>query len=185
MDYGSRFSHQIVECLRELQVHCELQKWNSPAENVMEIQPQGFILSGSPESAYAPGSPHLPEYVLASNLPILGICFGMQLLAHQLGGKVQKAEKPEYGLVHITITAQNPLLTSKDDEVWMSHADRVSVLPPGFYTFATTENCPIAAFADTQRRIYGLQLHPEVPQTPHGKDILERFTQNICQIIPK
>ncbi len=192
LDFGSQYSQLIARRVREAHVYCELYRYDAPAEEVLRLRPRGFILSGGPSSVYEPGAPRLPEYVLNSGAPVLGICYGMQLLAHHLGGRVSVAQRREYGPAQLTVTdaacplfaglvppgdasAPGPSLT-----VWMSHGDRIEALPPGFVAIAHTENSPVAVMADVNRRLYGLQFHPEVIHTPRGAEIIRNFLYRVC-----
>jgi GMP synthase (glutamine-hydrolysing) len=183
LDFGSQYSQLIARRVREQQVYCELVPHSTSAQEVMALNPRGFILSGGPASVYEEGAPQLPAYVLESGLPILGICYGMQLLAHHLGGKVAPASKREYGLAELYLTdLSSPLWMSLPFSmpVWMSHGDRIGRLPPGFSVLASTANSPIAAMGDEGRHRYGLQFHPEVAHTPLGKEIIRSFLFNVC-----
>ncbi|MCS7261418.1 MAG: glutamine-hydrolyzing GMP synthase [Anaerolineae bacterium] len=187
LDFGSQYSQLIARRVREAAVYCELVPYHTPAEEVMHLQPRGFILSGGPASVYAPDAPHLPDYVLQSGRPVLGICYGMQLLAYHLGGRVDPAPQREYGLARIELTdVDNPLfadaraLAGDTLAVWMSHGDRITQLPPGFEVLARSANSPIAAMGDLQRHRYGLQFHPEVVHTPQGMQIIRAFLYDIC-----
>lgn len=184
LDFGSQTSQLIARRVRECQVFCELLPWNAPAEHVLALQPKGFILSGGPASVYEAGSPRIPEYVFQSGLPILGICYGMQALAYQLGGKVNPAPQREYGFARITPLQPNPLIKG-EESVWMSHGDRIEGLPPGFVAIAASERSPIAAMADFQRRYYAFQFHPEVRHTPRGIEMLRHFAVEICGAKPE
>jgi len=183
LDYGSQYSQLIARRVRELQVYCELIPWYAPPEEALHLHPRGFILSGGPASVYEPDAPTLPHYVLESGQPVLGICYGMQLLGHALGGQVAPAPQREYGPIQIEVIApDSPLFAGLPSplQVWMSHGDRIEALPPGFVALARSDNSPIAAMGHPQRRIYGLQFHPEVVHTPRGKDILRRFLYDVC-----
>lgn len=182
LDYGSQTAQLIARRVREIGVYSELLPWNTPAERVLALHPKGLILSGGPASVYDPGAPTLPPYVLASGLPVLGICYGMQVLAHALGGQVAAAQEREYGPAVLHISAPAPLWNGlpTDLDVWMSHGDRIEAVPPGFVLLACTANSPIAAMGDQQRHIYGLQFHPEVSHTPQGVDLLANFVLRIC-----
>jgi GMP synthase (glutamine-hydrolysing) len=182
VDFGSQYSWLIARRVRECRVYCEVVPHDAPWENVASLQPKGFILSGGPGSVYEPGAPQAPAYVYESGLPVLGICYGMQLIAHQLGGKVAPGVKREYGLAILHQDAVNtPLFFDLPLEmpVWMSHGDRIEEMPPGFSSLAYTDNSPIAAMGN-DRGIIGLQFHPEVVHTPQGKDILQNFLYKIC-----
>jgi len=184
LDFGSQTSQLIARRVRECQVYCELLPWNAPAEQVLALQPKGFILSGGPASVYEAGAPHIPDYVFQSGLPILGICYGMQALAYQLGGQVNPAPQREYGFARVMPLQPNPLI-EKEEQVWMSHGDRIEALPPGFVAIAISERSPIAAMADFERRYYALQFHPEVRHTPNGLAMIRRFVLQICATRPE
>jgi GMP synthase (glutamine-hydrolysing) len=184
LDFGSQYSQLIARRVRELNVYCELFPWDAPADDVEAIQPKGYILSGGPTSVYAPGAPSLPDYVFASKRPVLGICYGMQLLTHYQGGQVGAAAHREYGLAQIECTLENPLIPPGEQPVWMSHGDRIEVLPPGYSALAASINSPYAAMGDPDSRRYGVQFHPEVRHTPGGMEILRRFVVEICGAKP-
>jgi len=182
IDFGSQYSWLIARRVRECRVYCEVVSHDAPWDSVAALRPKGFILSGGPSSVYEPGAPQAAAYIYESRLPVLGICYGMQLLAHQLGGKVARGLKREYGLaiLHQNLT-NSPLFSGLPPEmpVWMSHCDRIEEMPPGFFSLAYTENSPIAAMGN-DRGIIGLQFHPEVAHTPQGKTILQNFLYKIC-----
>jgi len=182
IDFGSQYNLLIARRIRELQVYCELVPHDTPWEKIAPLNPKGFILSGGPASAYEPGAPLAPSYVYESGLPVLGICYGMQVISVQLGGLVQQGVKREYGhsILHLS-DVDSPLFAELPDSMpaWMSHGDRIEQLPPGFQVMAYTENSPIAVMG-SQNRIFGLQFHPEVAHTPNGKAILKNFIFNIC-----
>ena len=184
LDFGSQYSQIIARRVREAEVYCELFPWDTPAEKVLAIQPRGFILSGGPASVYEANAPLLLDYVLQSGLPVLGICYGMQLLTHALGGMVAPSGEKEYGPAEISTLVENPLLPAGSQPVWMSHGDRIEREPPGFTVLASSANSPIAAFGDQKRRLYGVQFHPEVHHTPGGAEILRRFVLDICACHP-
>jgi GMP synthase (glutamine-hydrolysing) len=182
IDFGSQYSMLIARRIRECQVYCELLPYDTPWEKIAPLNPKGFILSGGPASVYEPGAPLAPAYIYESHLPILGICYGMQVLTKQLGGKVTPGAKHEYGhaILHIS-DVDSPLLADlpASSPVWMSHADQIEEMPPGFSALAHTENSPFAVMG-SEKGIFGLQFHPEVAHTPQGKTILRNFVYQIC-----
>lgn len=182
LDFGSQYSQLIARRLRESSIYCELFLHDTSREKVLSTNPAGYILSGSPSSVLSGNAPGLPGYILDSGKPVLGICYGMQLLAYHLGGRVAPGEKREYGHAELTITLDNPLLAAETHSVWMSHGDRIDRVPPGFEILAHTRNAPIAAMGDLQRNFYGLQFHPEVRHTDCGTDILHTFAHRICGV---
>ncbi|MCK5054476.1 MAG: glutamine-hydrolyzing GMP synthase, partial [Anaerolineales bacterium] len=181
----SQYAQLIARRVREAHVYCELYPYNTAEQEVLAHEPLGFILSGGPSSVYEPDAPQIPAYVLASGLPILGICYGMQALTHALGGKVAPAAQREYGPAEIETTRENPLLQTGHHQVWMSHGDRIEAPPPGFDIFAHSENSPIAAMGDSQNHHYGIQFHPEVQHTPAGREILRTFVVDVCEAKPE
>ncbi|MCJ7533389.1 MAG: glutamine-hydrolyzing GMP synthase [Anaerolineales bacterium] len=180
LDFGSQYSQLIARRVREVHVYCELFPWDASAEQVLALNPKGYILSGGPASVYATGAPQIPTYVLKSGLPVLGICYGMQALTYMLGGQVAPTAQREYGLAQLETLVPNPILPPGKQQVWMSHGDHIEQCPPGFLILAKTENTPIAMMGDLQRRYFGLQFHPEVRHTPGGTDILRRFLVDVC-----
>jgi GMP synthase (glutamine-hydrolysing) len=194
LDYGSQTSQLIARRVREANVYCELFPWDAPAEGVLALNPKGFILSGGPASVYEPDAPTLPEYVLPSGRPILGICYGMQLLTQALGGRVAPAQKREYGPAYIRLLDPNaPIFAIRNSQfgdsglgipVWMSHGDRVEHLPSGFSALAASDNSPYAAMGDVERGLYGVQFHPEVVHTPDGAAMLRAFAVDVCGCVP-
>jgi GMP synthase (glutamine-hydrolysing) len=182
LDFGSQYTQLIARRLRELGVYCEIHPCTVKAEQIRAFQPRGIVLSGGPASVLAEGSPRADRVVFELGVPVLGICYGLQLMAHELGGKVDNAAHREYGPATIDVKATSPLfhgLPPKLD-VWMSHGDRVEALPPGFEPIATTPNAPFAAAEDRRRRFYAVQFHPEVVHTPRGKDVLKNFAYDVC-----
>ncbi len=184
LDFGSQYSQLIARRVREAHVYCELFPWHAPAEQVLAIQPKGFILSGGPASVYEAGAPQAPAYIFESQLPVLGICYGMQALTHALGGLVSASNEREFGPARVDTIRQNPLLPPGPHQVWMSHGDRIERAPTGFTPLAASDNSPVAAMGDVGRGYYGLQFHPEVRHTPEGSEILRRFVVDICQVQP-
>ncbi len=187
IDYGSQYAQLIVRRVRECQVYCEMIPWDAPQAALDALHPRGIILSGGPNSVYDAGAPWLLPHILQREVPILGICYGMQLFAHTLGGRVAGAQAREYGLARVELTAGAAEAGAKllaplgqGADVWMSHGDRIEALPPGFHAIARSANSPIAAMADDRRRLYGLQFHPEVVHTQCGKEILAAFCLELC-----
>jgi GMP synthase (glutamine-hydrolysing) len=190
LDFGAQYTQLIARRVRELGVYCEIHPWDLDAAAVRAFAPRGVILSGGPESVTQPGAPHAPPAVFELGVPVLGICYGMQTMAQQLGGSVTASSEREFGYAEVTVTAANSLLDQLADrrnaagravlDVWMSHADRVALLPPGFVASATTGSIPFAAMSDERRRFYGVQFHPEVTHTTQGARLLERFVREIC-----
>ena len=177
LDYGSQFSMLIARRIREASVYSELVPWNTPPEDLSHLTVKGFILSGGPASVYDEGAPYLPDWVIDTGLPVLGICYGMQLLAHKLGGRVEPATSREYGHAILEVgEAASDLFRSLPGSlpVWMSHGDRIEQLPPGFRSIAQSRNAPIAAMADAAGH-YGIQFHPEVVHTPQGDQVIHNF----------
>ena len=182
IDFGSQYSMLIARRVRECHVYCELVPYDAPWEKIASLRPRGFILSGGPASVYAPGAPLAPAHIYESNLPILGICYGMQVITHQLGGKVTPGEKHEYGHAMLHLSSEDsPLFfdIAHPLPVWMSHGDQIMEPPPGFTTLAYTENSPIAVMGN-EKGIFGLHFHPEVAHTPQGKEILKNFLYRVC-----
>jgi GMP synthase (glutamine-hydrolysing) len=184
LDFGSQYAQLIARRVRELSVYSELFPWDTPAEQVLRLEPKGFILSGGPASVYEPEAPFIPAYVMDSRLPVLGICYGMQALTQAMGGRVGASTQREYGLAQIETALPNPLLPQGVQPVWMSHGDRIEQPPPGFEILARSQNSPIAAIGDLERGCYGVQFHPEVRHTPGGVEILRHFVLGICQANP-
>jgi len=183
LDFGSQYSQLIARRVREARVYCELLPFDASAEEVLALRPRGIILSGGPASVYDSDAPSLPDFVLESGLPVLGICYGMQLLTQALGGRVAAAQRREYGPALLEVTDLACALWADlpfSLPVWMSHGDRIEVLPPGFGVVAQTDNSPIAAMAHTGRRVYGLQFHPEVVHTPQGGQVVRNFLYRVC-----
>jgi len=182
LDFGSQYSLLIARRIRECQVYCELMPYDTPWEKIAALKPKGFVFSGGPSSVYEAGAPLVPDYIYESHLPILGICYGMQLITHQLGGQVSKGTKKEYGhaILHLS-DPESPLFTDlpQTTAVWMSHGDKIDSMPPGFKALAYTENSPVAVMGN-DKGIYGLQFHPEVVHTADGKKILKNFIYRVC-----
>ena len=182
IDFGSQYSRLIARRIRESKVYCEIIPYSATWDSVKDLNPRGVVLSGGPASVYDSDPPLAPSWVYECGLPILGICYGMQVMVHQLGGKVAPATKREYGhaVLHQNSTDE-PLLHGLPSSipVWMSHADQITELPPGFHAKAYTDNAPVAVTANDQGML-GIQFHPEVAHTPHGVDIINNFLYKIC-----
>ena len=180
LDFGSQYSQLIARRVREARVYCQLFPHDAPAETVLATNPAGFILSGGPSSVYDEGAPQMPDYVVASGKPVLGICYGMQLLAHQLGGHVTPSSQREYGRAAVQplpVEGSAFKLPAEAFQAWMSHGDKVDALPPGFTLAASSDNCAIAGMFDPARQLYAIQFHPEVNHTEHGRDVLRSFLE--------
>lgn len=183
LDFGSQYSQLIVRRLREAGVYSELLPFHISAEQALALRPRGIILSGGPASVYAPGAPQLASWVVEAQVPVLGICYGMQLIAHTLDGRVAPSDEREFGPAEITVDhPESPLFTAlpEDQRVWMSHGDKLTALPTGFHPIAHSANSPYAAMGDEGRRWYGLQFHPEVVHTRYGRDLLHNFAYRVC-----
>ncbi len=190
LDFGSQYTQLIARRVREAGVYCEIYPWDIDFERIKNFSTKGLILSGGPESTLAEETPLAPIEIFDLNVPILGICYGMQTIAQQLGGVVENVGKSEFGYAHVRARGHTELLRDIQDsvseegygmlDVWMSHGDRVAELPPGFKLMASTESAPIAGMADEDRKIYGLQFHPEVTHTKQGVAIYNRFLHDIC-----
>lgn len=190
LDFGSQVTQLIARRVREAGVYCEIHPGDVDEAFIRAFAPAGVILSGSHMSAYEESTERAPPAVFALGVPVLGICYGMQTMAQQLGGRVEAGHQREFGYAEVRARGHTRLLAGLQDfasddghgmlKVWMSHGDRVSELPPGFKLMASTPACPIAGMADEQRRFYGLQFHPEVTHTPQGPAILARFVREIC-----
>ncbi|MCL4121137.1 UNVERIFIED_CONTAM: hypothetical protein GTU68_064284 [Idotea baltica] len=180
LDFGSQYTHLIARRIREIGVYCELHPWDMDEKLISQFAPQGIILAGGPESVHTQDSPRISKAVFDLEVPILGICYGMQAMATQLGGCVQPANEREFGYACVDIQSDNSLFGVKQLDVWMSHGDKVVQTPNGFHILAKTPNCPIAAMGDEARGYYGVQFHPEVTHTRQGAHILSHFILKIC-----
>jgi GMP synthase (glutamine-hydrolysing) len=185
IDFGGQYTQLIARRVREVGVYSEILPHDADSAAILELAPAGVILSGGPESAYGQHAPQVSEAIFELGVPILGICYGMQALAARFGGVVETADHREFGYAEVGILGDDPLLAGLGSDsarlkVWMSHGDRVERLPPGFTPIAGSDNAPLAAMANAERRIYGVQFHPEVTHTERGTEILRRFALDIC-----
>lgn len=186
IDFGSQVTQLIARRVRESGVYCEIWPFNATdIDKIKAYAPKGIILSGGPRSVLEDGAPAAPKGLFTLDLPLFGICYGQQTMVHQLGGTVEGGHSGEFGRAHVTVTDDSKLLKGvwekgSTEQVWMSHGDRVTALPEGFRIVGQSEGAPFAMIADTDRRFYGVQFHPEVVHTPHGRELLRNFTHNIC-----
>jgi GMP synthase (glutamine-hydrolysing) len=190
LDFGSQYTQLIARRVREAGVYCELYSYDTPIEEIRQFSPRGIILSGGPESVTQAETPRAPKEIFEMNIPILGICYGQQTMAAQLGGVVEAGDKREFGYARVRMHGHSKLFRDLRDEredsgaewlhVWMSHGDKVTWLPPGFKIIAETASAPFAGIADEARGFYGIQFHPEVTHTTQGHSILQRFVHDIC-----
>jgi GMP synthase (glutamine-hydrolysing) len=186
LDFGAQYAHLIARRIRECKVYSELIPYDTTAEDIAQLKPKGLVFSGSPASVYHKDAPLPDPAIYELNIPILGICYGLQVIVHQLGGEVVRADKREYGKAVLRITDATDLFKGfKSTAVcWMSHGDLAKSIPVGFKPIAYTENSPYAAICDREHKIYALQFHPEVSHTPRGKKIIRNFLFEICKCKP-
>ncbi|MCC6728228.1 MAG: glutamine-hydrolyzing GMP synthase [Chthonomonadales bacterium] len=182
LDFGAQYTQLIARRVRECQVYCEILPYDTPPSEVLGRQPRGIILSGGPSSVCEPESPATDPAIYEAGVPVLGICYGHQLMARQLGGQVRVAAHREYGRAELTVVDPDPLFAGLPPDLtcWMSHGDSVLAPPPGFRIAATTPTTPVAAMVDPRRQLYGVQFHPEVAHTPFGKELVRRFVVDVC-----
>ncbi|HVJ89503.1 MAG TPA: glutamine-hydrolyzing GMP synthase [Labilithrix sp.] len=188
LDFGSQTTQLIARRVRESKVYCEIQPCNAPFEELRAKNPRAIILSGGPASVYEDGAPHIDKRILELGVPVLGICYGMQLMAHMLGGKVEHADKREFGLARVTIDEPvgifHRFAKGESIDVWMSHGDRIASMPAGFETIGLSGNTPFCAVANAERKMYGVQFHPEVVHTPRGTDVIASFLFEVAGLEP-
>lgn len=186
LDFGSQYSRLIARRVREANVFSEILPFNASMETIRSHHPKGIILSGGPSSVYQDGAPHCSPEIFKLGIPVLGICYGMQLTTYLLGGEVSRAERREYGKAMLQVGEACELFhgLSQELQVWMSHGDHVHRLPDGFRAVAKTDNAPFAAMADAENKIFGLQFHPEVVHTPDGMKIIQNFVYRVCGCSP-
>ena len=186
LDFGGQYAQLLARRVRELHVYCELLPYDAPRAEIERLSPRGFILSGGPSSVYDQGAPSLPPYLLDDGRPVLGVCYGMQLLAYALHGDVRPSSKREYGPALLSLSDTDPLFANLPPalNVWMSHGDSIARVPDGFRLLARSSNTPVAAMGNAARHIYGVQFHPEVTHTQHGTALLRNFVYDICGCTP-
>lgn len=183
LDFGGQYTQLIARRIRECKVYCEIMSYRTPLDKIRELAPKGIVYSGGPSSVYVENAPVSDPAILTMGIPVLGICYGIQLMAQQLGGKVGRAGNREYGKTNLNVLKADDMLFTKlasELQCWMSHGDYVECPPPGFATTARTQHSPVAAFANPGRKLYGVQFHPEVVHTPQGKEILQKFLYEVC-----
>ncbi len=182
LDFGGQYTQLIARRIRECRVYCEILPYHTSVEDIVSRRPKGIVFSGGPSSVYQEGAPQCAVSLYDAGVPILGICYGMQLMARQLGGTVSPAVQREYGKTELEVLEKDGLFRELEERerCWMSHGDRVDAAPPGFTVTARTAHSPVAAMADSRKRLFGLQFHPEVRHTPRGIQILERFLYDVC-----
>ncbi|MCM0650750.1 glutamine-hydrolyzing GMP synthase [Clostridium swellfunianum] len=183
VDFGGQYNQLIARRVRECGVYCEIIPYTYTLDKIKEKNPKGIIFTGGPNSVYEEGAPRIDKEVFNLNVPVLGICYGHQLMTYSLGGEVKSAKVREYGKTEIALN-NNDLFSglSEKESCWMSHTDYVSTLPEGFKLIASTEGCEIAAMANDERKLYGVQFHPEVEHTPFGQEMIKNFLYNICKV---
>ena len=186
LDFGSQYTQVIARRVRQLNVYSEIVRFDTPASILKSLRPAGIILSGGPASVYAKGAPQPDQRIFDSGIPILGVCYGMQLFGKWLGGEVAASTRREYGRGQLVVKKASPLLKgfSGKIDIWNSHGDSLKKLPKGFHSVATSDNSPYAVIEDPRRQLYGLQFHPEVAHTPRGSEILSNFVLGICGAEP-
>ncbi len=182
VDFGGQYNQLIARRVRDCHVYCEVVPYNKALEAVKEKQPKGIIFTGGPNSVYADGAPQIDPAIFEQGIPVLGLCYGMQIMAHTLGGKVEAAEKREFGKTVTTFDASAPVFKNLPEEsiTWMSHVDYVAEMPEGFTKIARTGDCPIAAMMNTEKNLYAMQYHPEVNHSEKGVDMLKNFLTEVC-----
>ncbi|MFT5609688.1 MAG: GMP synthase (glutamine-hydrolyzing) [Polaribacter sp.] len=180
LDFGSQYTQLIGRRIRELGVYCEIWAYDSPLDTIVDFKPKGIILSGGPSTVTQQSTPRAPDGLFELGIPVLGICYGLQCMAAMLGGEVETSNKREFGHAQVNLCEANRLITESSQDVWMSHGDKVSVLPQGFKVIAQSANAPLCAIADESRKFYGVQFHPEVTHSEFGEALLSRFAHDIC-----
>ena len=183
VDFGGQYNQLIARRVRENKVYCEIVPYTISAEKIKALDPKGIIFTGGPNSVYGEDTPQIDKEVFNLNIPILGICYGAQLMAHTLGGVVKTAQVREYGKTDVNLTLDNKLFDGiSEKQCWMSHTDYIETAPEGFKIIGYTDQCPIAAMCNEERNLYGVQFHPEVEHTLFGKELLRNFLYNVCKV---
>ncbi|HGF7226491.1 TPA: glutamine-hydrolyzing GMP synthase [Vibrio cholerae] len=182
LDFGSQYTQLVARRVREIGVYCELWSWDVEEADIREFNPDGIILSGGPESVTEANSPRAPQYVFDSGVPVFGVCYGMQTMAEQLGGRVATSDEREFGYAQVKISGESALFKDLDltQDVWMSHGDKVVEIPADFVKIGETDTCPYVAMANEEKKYYGVQFHPEVTHTKNGLQMLENFVLGVC-----
>ncbi|MGR5455294.1 glutamine-hydrolyzing GMP synthase [Vibrio alfacsensis] len=182
LDFGSQYTQLVARRVREIGVYCELWSWDVEEADIREFNPDGIILSGGPESVTEENSPRAPQYVFDSGVPVLGVCYGMQTMAEQLGGRVAGSTEREFGYAQVKVSGESAIFKDLEatQDVWMSHGDKVVEIPADFVKVAETDTCPYAAMANEEKKFYGVQFHPEVTHTKGGLQMLENFVLGVC-----
>ena len=181
LDFGGQYNQLIARRVRECNVYCEVLPYSTDIEKIKEKNPVGIIFTGGPNSVYAEEAPKCSKEIFEMGIPVLGICYGSQLMAQMLGGRVERADKREYGKAEISLKDSKLFEGIENETVcWMSHTDSIDKVPDGFEVTASTSSCPTAAYENAEKRLYGVQFHPEVNHTPRGKDMLKNFLYNVC-----
>ncbi|MDS1029180.1 glutamine-hydrolyzing GMP synthase [Bacillota bacterium LX-D] len=183
LDFGGQYNQLIARRVREAKVYCEMLPYFTPLEELLAKNPKGIIFSGGPSSVYGPEAPKIDPKIYNCGIPILGICYGMQLMAHDLGGVVENADNREYGKTQMEVVLEDDIMAAlpKEQQCWMSHGDYIKTPPPGFKISARTENTPVTAMGNDQQKLYGVQFHPEVKHTPFGQEMLKNFLYHVCK----
>jgi len=188
LDFGSQYTQLIARRIREARVYCEIHPCTAKFDDLLKMKPRAVVLSGGPSSVYDEGAPSVDPRIFDLGVPVLGICYGLQLTAHLLGGRVARAEAREYGAASVTIDRAEGILArfqvGENLDVWMSHGDRIEALPTGFSKLAHSANTPDCVVGNAEKKIYGLQFHPEVVHTPRGKEILDAFLFDVAKLSP-
>ncbi len=182
LDFGGQYNQLIARRVRDCGVYCEIHSYRTPLEEILALSPKGIIFTGGPNSCYEEGAPSISKEIFAQGIPILGICYGAQLMTHVLGGRVEKAPTREYGRIEVSVDPSSPLFNDIEEKTicWMSHNDYISSLAEGFRGVAHSESCPYAAAQNEEKGLYLVQFHPEVRHTRQGKEILSNFVLGIC-----